>query len=79
MVYAVSVTDDRRAAAGQAAARFGLSEEEVLASPHALIGSPDQIAADLRQRRERFGISYVAVPEFFAEAFAPVVALLAGS
>jgi probable F420-dependent oxidoreductase len=79
MVYAVNVTDDRRSAVGQAAGRFGLSEEEVLASPHALIGTPNQIADDLRLRRERFGITYIAVPEFFADAFAPVVSLLAGS
>ena len=78
MVYAVNVTDNRRSAAEQAAHRFGLSEEEVLASPHVLIGTPHQIADDLRQRREQFGISYIAVPEYFADAFAPVVALLAG-
>jgi probable F420-dependent oxidoreductase len=78
-VYAVNVTDDRRSAVGQAAGRFGLSEEEVLTSPHALIGTPHQMADDLRQRRELFGISYIAVPEYFADAFAPVVALLAGS
>ena len=79
MVYAVNVTDDRRSAVAQAAGRFGLSEEEVQASPHALIGTADQIADDLRQRREDFGITYISVPEYFADAFAPVVALLAGS
>jgi probable F420-dependent oxidoreductase len=79
MVYAVNVTDDRRPAVAQAADRFGLSAEEVLASPHALIGTADQIADDLRQRREDFGITYIAVPEYFADAFAPVVTLLAGS
>jgi probable F420-dependent oxidoreductase len=79
MVYMVQVSDDRRSAASQAAGRFGLSEEEVMASPHALIGSPAQIADDLRLRRERFGISYVVVPEMFADPFAPVVAQLAGT
>jgi len=79
MVYAVNVTDDRASAAAQAAGRFGLSAEDVLASPHALIGTAEEIADDLRQRREDFGITYIAVPEYFADAFAPVVTLLAGS
>jgi probable F420-dependent oxidoreductase len=79
MVYALTVTDDRRAAARQAAGRFQMTEEELLASPHALIGTAAQIGDDLRHRRERFGISYVVVPEVFADAFAPVVARLAGN
>jgi probable F420-dependent oxidoreductase len=78
MVYAVAVTDHRRTAARQAAGRFQLTEEETLASPHALIGTAEQIGDDLRQRRERFAISYVVVPEAFADAFAPVVARLKG-
>src|SRR5262249_24471988 len=78
MVYALAVTDDRQAAARQTAARWGLSEEEVLASPHALIGTVGQIGEDLLRYRERYGISYLIVPGIFAEAFAPVVARLAG-
>jgi probable F420-dependent oxidoreductase len=79
MVYAVMVSDDRRAAAGQLAGRFGLSEAEVIASPHVLVGSIDQMVDDLRGRREAFGISYLTVPEYFMEAFAPVVERLAGT
>jgi hypothetical protein len=33
---------------------------------------------DLRSRRDTFGISYITVPEYFLEAFAPVVEHLAG-
>ena len=79
MVYAVVVTDDRRAAAQQLAGRFGLSEEEVIASPYFLVGSVGQMLDDLRRRREELGISYVTVPEFFMEAFAPVAERLGGT
>jgi probable F420-dependent oxidoreductase len=79
MVYAVMVSDDRRAAAGQLAGRFGLSEDEVTASPHILVGSIDQMVDDLQGRREAFGVSYITVPEYFMEAFAPLVERLAGT
>jgi hypothetical protein len=49
------------------------------ASPFALIGSVAQIADDLRERRERFGFSFVTVSAIDIEAFAPVVAELAGT
>ena len=42
------------------------------------IGTPEQIAEDLWQRRERFGISYIVITEEHLDAFAPVVARLAG-
>jgi hypothetical protein len=44
-----------------------------------LIGSVDGIADELREKRERHGFSYWAVFEPELEAFAPVVALLAGT
>jgi hypothetical protein len=43
-----------------------------------LFGTHEQMADDLRQRRERFGFSYVAIFERDLDAFAPVVALLRG-
>jgi probable F420-dependent oxidoreductase len=79
MVYAVMVADDRRAAAAQLAGRFGLTGDEVLASPHILVGSIDQIVDDLRCRRDAFGISYITVPEYFLEVLAPVVEQLSGT
>ena len=48
-------------------------------SPIALIGTTDQIAERLRDRRDRFGFSYIVVHEAEMEAFAPVVAALAGT
>ena len=79
MVYAVVVANDRQASAEHLAGRFGLTISEVLASPHILIGSPEQMTEDLRLRREKFGLSYITVPEYFMEAFAPVVERLAGT
>ena len=48
-------------------------------SPIALIGTVDQITERLVERRERFGFSYVVIHETEMEAFAPVVAALAGT
>lgn len=43
-----------------------------------LRGSPREMAGELERRRESIGLSYVSVNAAFAEAFAPVVELLAG-
>ncbi|MDP9365178.1 MAG: hypothetical protein M3Q10_13300 [Chloroflexota bacterium] len=40
---------------------------------------PDRIAATLRARPDRFGISYVVVVGHDLEPFAPIVARLAGT
>jgi hypothetical protein len=58
---------------------FGLSPEEALRSPHALAGSVEQIADDLIERRERWGISYIGVGADSLHALAPVVAKLSGT
>jgi hypothetical protein len=46
-------------------------------SPHLLAGTVDQIGEQLREMRETYSISYVAVFEEHMEQFAPVVARLA--
>ena len=51
----------------------------MLATPFALIGTPGQLADDLLERRERWGFSYVIVGAEDVDAFAPVVAELAGT
>ncbi len=78
-VYAVEVTDDPAGVADRLAAEFGLPAAEVLASPHALIGSIDQIVDRLHERRDDLGISYVTVGEDLMDALAPVVARLRGN
>jgi probable F420-dependent oxidoreductase len=80
LVQRVIVTRDRRAAAGElAAGRWAaLTPDEILASPYALIGTVEQMTADLVARRERWGFSYVMTHEASMDALAPVVAGLAG-
>jgi probable F420-dependent oxidoreductase len=78
-VHVVALTDDREAMAGLLAPALGISPAAALASPHALAGSVEQIAEDLLARRERWGISYLTISADSLDAFAPVVAELAGA
>jgi alkanesulfonate monooxygenase SsuD/methylene tetrahydromethanopterin reductase-like flavin-dependent oxidoreductase (luciferase family) len=45
----------------------------------ALTGTPHQMAATLRERRDKLGISYVTVNVASMDSFAPVVAMLSGT
>jgi probable F420-dependent oxidoreductase len=56
----------------------GMGVQELLASPHALIGSETKIVEALYGLRERYGISYVSVFQEAMETFAPIVARLSG-
>ncbi|HEX2296948.1 MAG TPA: hypothetical protein VHH34_00270, partial [Pseudonocardiaceae bacterium] len=80
LVQAVVATDDRRAAATQLIDQFGasleMSVDEVLQTPFLLIGTPEQMAGQLLEHRERYGYSYLTVHEPFMETFAPVIELL---
>jgi probable F420-dependent oxidoreductase len=79
LVQRVIVTDDRREAAAALTGPVSqLPPDEVFASPYLLIGTVDQMVADLEARRARWGISYVMTHETFMDALAPVVARLAG-
>lgn len=74
----VVITDDREAAANEMAKQLPLSVEQILDAPSILIGSVDEISTTLLERRERFGVSNIVIVEPMMEAFAPVVAQLAG-
>lgn len=76
LVQACSVGDDVPGA-NELAERFGLDEDVVADTPFVLSGSVEQIVDKLERIRERTGISHYVVRE--PEAFAPVVAALAGS
>jgi probable F420-dependent oxidoreductase len=79
LVQRVVVTDDRRQAAEALARRWPqLSPEELLQSPYVLLGTVGQLVEDLQARRERWGISSYIIFEPYIDAFAPVVACLAG-
>ena len=80
LVQQVVVTDDRRKAAEEMAGRWAqLSADEFLQSPYVLIGTVDDLVADLQARRQRWGISCYVVHQPYMDAFAPVVARLAGT
>jgi probable F420-dependent oxidoreductase len=78
-VFVAIVNDDQAAMVARVAPGFGMSPEEVLQSPHALIGSVGQIADALQERREKFGFSYIVFSGDGFEALAPVVKKLAGT
>jgi hypothetical protein len=78
-IHLAMVTDDRAGVIDELAPAFGLSPEEAAATPHALIGSVSQICDDLVERRERWGISYLGLSGDQLDAFAPIVARLAGT
>ena len=63
----------------QAVVTNGRPDVSLPTSPHVLAGSVDQIVAEILDRRERYGFSYVQVMEQQMEAFAPVVGQLAGT
>jgi probable F420-dependent oxidoreductase len=77
-VFFVSVTDDRSGVLAGVAGMFGVHESMVAASPFALVGTTAEMAEELLRRREELGFSYVIVGGDDVEAFAPVVAALAG-
>ena len=78
-VFVANVTDDRVSVAEAMAAGLQTEPSEVLQTPHFLIGNIEQIIEDLQARRERFGISYVVVPDEAAQSLAPVVERLTGT
>jgi probable F420-dependent oxidoreductase len=77
-IHVCVVTDERERMAEEMAPFFGIPADEALRSPHALAGTPEQIADDIRYRRERFGISSIGISLADLDALEPVIALLAG-
>jgi probable F420-dependent oxidoreductase len=78
-VFMANVTEGREDIAAALATGFGAEARDVLEMPHFLIGTVDELVDDLRERRERYGFSFVVVPGDAAEAFAPVVERLTGT
>jgi probable F420-dependent oxidoreductase len=67
------------AAVENMANKAGVETAAILSSPHLLVGDRQQVMETLIERRERFGISYVAFASTIdVEAIAPVVRQLAG-
>ena len=78
-VFVSMVTDDRAGMAERIGGGFGMPPDEVLKTPHVLVGTTDEIAEDIQRRREEFGFSYIVFSGDFYEQLAPVVKQLAGT
>lgn len=78
-IHLAMITPDRQAVAAEMAPVLGISAEAALASPHALVGTVDECIDEIRSWRERWHMSFVSISEDAMEAFAPVVARLAGT
>lgn len=77
--FMVFVTEDVSAALDTLSQFTGAPVDVIRESPFALVGPPEKLIADLQERRERWGFSYVIVGQNDIEPFAPVVAALAGT
>jgi probable F420-dependent oxidoreductase len=77
----VSVTtsdDERDSILTAMAPAFGCDVADARDIPLTMIGSVSDIVETVQRRRDRWGFSYTVVPDDAMEAFAPVVAELAG-
>jgi probable F420-dependent oxidoreductase len=80
----VMITDDRLGFARSIGEGLGdgsteFSPEDVLASPHLLVGTVEEMTATLQERRERWNISYYVFNDDTLDAAAPIVERLAGT
>ncbi len=78
-VFKVAVTDHPETTASHMAPYLGgLTADQILASPHFLIGNVEQICNQLIRQRELYGISYYSIlGNENIEALGPVIACLA--
>ena len=80
LAQTIVVTNDRLSAVASLQRRMRhLTAEQIMEIPSVLIGTPEGIADQLRDRRDRFGFSFICVQESAIRDFAPVIKLLSGS
>jgi probable F420-dependent oxidoreductase len=77
--FMAAITDDARGFAEVLAPGFGIDVDEALGSSSVLVGTVDDVCDTLVRRREEWGVSYVVIGDDLLDAFAPVVARLAGT
>lgn len=79
LVQSVVPADDRAAKAAELREMYkmDLTVDQILQLPALLIGTPEEIADQLRAQRDKFGFTYYVVLEPSMEDFAPVMKLLA--
>jgi probable F420-dependent oxidoreductase len=75
----VHVTDDRASMLEALAPAFGCSPADATDIPFTMVGTVAEMREAVLRRRDRWGFTYTVVPDDAMEAFAPVVAELAGS
>ena len=78
VAFPVAVTNEREQRAERVAPHIRLPPDQVLASPHVILGTVEQICEQLEAHRQRWGVSYWVVPARSAGALSPVVARLTG-
>ena len=78
IVTDAQVTDARQPLLAAVAAHLKSAVTAIVATPFFLYGSRRSLVEDLLERRERLGISYVALPARAMRSFAPIVAELRG-
>ncbi|MFH9733329.1 LLM class F420-dependent oxidoreductase [Streptomyces sp. NPDC017260] len=77
LIQTVVVTEDREAAARPLLEHVPhLGADQVLELPIFLAGTLEQITAQVRAQRERYGFTYLTVLEPYMEVFAPVMRAL---
>ena len=76
--YFLAITDDPTDALDAVATRFGVPADGLLDHPNVLIGTAGEIEERLQDRRDRYCVNYVTVPEVQLDVFAPIAARLAG-
>ncbi len=79
LLFGIDVTTDREAGTARLAEKWGGTPQGIRSSPHFLVGTHEEIRADLVDRRNRWGISYPVIPARAWEAMAPVVQDLSGT
>jgi probable F420-dependent oxidoreductase len=73
------ITDDARGIAEAMAPHFGISADDALHIPLALLGTLDEMAEELQWRREEYGISYWSIESDSWEQLGPLVSKLSGT
>ena len=75
LIQGVVLTDNRRAAARELVDKQvpHFTVDELLETPFVLIGTVDEIVAQVRERRERYGFSFITVHEPYMAAFGQVI------
>jgi len=78
-LHLTMITGDRDKVAAEMAPLLGISAEEALESPHALVGTTEQCIETIQRWRDRWGISFISINGTEMEAFAPIVQALRGA